>query len=881
MAPTLRPGGRRGQCRSGAFDAGSLGPLPHARGSVYGAAVLGRLHGRDAERAAIAARLAALADGAGGGGAILVGGGAGLGKTRLLAEARALAQEAGVTVLGAGAEPRDQLVPMGVLRAALAELGGDDDRAADPQDDDDPATRRLRILRDAERRLRAAAAAAPTAVLLDDLQWADAGTIAGLRFLTARLAAAPVLWLLAHRPGEASPELLAAAAAWASAGAPRLALAPLGETAVTATLAELAGAPPGPELLTLARRAQGSPFLLVELLRGLQEERAIRIAGGVADIAASRLPARIRETMRVRMRRLGPASRDVARAAAVLGRSCSFAQLSAMLDLAPSALLGPVDAVIAADLLTSDGAALSFRHDLLRQAVLDTIPPVERRALLRHAADVLLTAGGTPSDVAAALVASADAGDRDAAATLLTATRTLGPADPAAAARVGRRALELIGPQDPLRGPLVAETALALHAAGHDHDALAFAEEALQNDDLTPAQEGEVLLRVTEMLGLSADVRTAYGRRALALPDLPPWLAARHRVRLIANLAVSGHHAAAHEVAEIARRHDGPPTGARVRALALLACTEGHVHKALVLCDEAERLAREADEDDPRVLDEIALMRGDALAALGEVDAALALAERAGASARRTRQAWAERMWDGQRGRQLLVRGRLDEAHAVLTRVLDAAPLGATGDGAALVAYLRVVTHLGDADGRERALAVAEDLERDGSRGVRDHVRWMRMLDAYFRGDREGMRRGAAGGTVPRFPSEPGDPPRLARIAAALGDPGLMAQAVGLARERAERGPRTPVLWSARVHAEAIAAGDAAALAAAADHLLAAGAPLAAAIAHEDRAGAVTDRGARIAALDAALQAYASAGATADLARVRARLTAVTPAAPG
>ncbi|WP_027005515.1 LuxR C-terminal-related transcriptional regulator [Conexibacter woesei] len=821
-----------------------------------------RLHGRDAERAAIAGRLAALVDG---GGVILADGSAGLGKTRLLAEARELASDAGATVAAAGAEPRDRLVPLGVLRAALGAPGAGDDLTGDP------AAQRLQIIRDAEHRLREAAAAAPAVVLLDDLQWADAGTIAGLRFLTSRLAAAPVLWLLAFRPGEASPELRAAATAWEAAGAPRLTLEPLAETAVAAALAELAGAPPGPELLTLARRAQGSPFLLVELLRGLQEERAIRIADGVAEVAAPRLPARIRETMRVRLRRLGPASRDVARAAAVLGRSCSFAQLSAMLDLAPSVLLGPVDAVIAADLLTSDGAALSFRHDLLRQAVLDTIPAAERRALLRHAADVLLTAGGTPSDVAAALVASADAGDRDAAATLLTAARTLGPADPAAAARVGRRALELIDATDPLRAPLVAETALLLHAAGHDREALAFAEQALQDEDLTAEQEGEILLRVAEMLGLSADVRTAHGRRALALPGLSPGLAARHRVRLLANLAVSGDHAEARAVAETIRVQDGPPTGARVRALALLACAEGDLRKTLVLCDEAERLAHEADDDDQRVLDEIGLMRGDALAALGEVGAALELAERAAAGARITRQAWAERMWDSVRGRQLLVLGRLDEAHTVLQRVIDAGPLGATGDGAALVAYLRVVTHLGDAAGRERALALADDLLREGSRGVRHHVGWMLTLDAFFRGDREGMRRGAAAG-VPRFPSEPGDAPRLARVAAALGDPALMDQAVGLARERAACAPHTPVLWGSKTHTEAIASGDAAAMAAAAEHLLAAGAPLAAAIAHEDRAAAVTDRDARIAALDAALQAYASAGAVADLARVRARL---------
>jgi DMSO/TMAO reductase YedYZ molybdopterin-dependent catalytic subunit len=51
-----------------------------------------------------------------------------------------------------------------------------------------------------------------------------------------------------------------------------------------------------------------------------------------------------------------------------------------------------------ADVLVPAGAAWSFRHDLIRQAVLDTLPEPSRQALERQAADVLLATkfGGEP-----------------------------------------------------------------------------------------------------------------------------------------------------------------------------------------------------------------------------------------------------------------------------------------------------------------------------------------------------------------------------------------------------------------------------------------------------------------------------------------------------
>ena len=74
----------------------------------------------------------------------------------------------------------------------------------------------------------------PILVCLDDLQWADNGTAAALRWLPHRLADLPVIWLLATRPGQGSAQLLAALAQLGEAGAEVLRLGPLADAAVAA-----------------------------------------------------------------------------------------------------------------------------------------------------------------------------------------------------------------------------------------------------------------------------------------------------------------------------------------------------------------------------------------------------------------------------------------------------------------------------------------------------------------------------------------------------------------------------------------------------------------------------------------------------------------------
>ncbi len=300
-------------------------------------------------------------------GSPLVEGGPGLGKSRLLEEAVSLAGRAGVRAAMGRADADDNAVPMAPLMSAC--FGGNApllDRS------DLSALRALRedrywMLLELEALLERAALEHPMLVCLDDLQWADAGTVEALRVLPVRLGGVPIIWIAAYRTGQAPALLLRCVAELSEANATRLVLDPLDEDSVGQVIADLMSAPAGPALLEIADNAHGVPFLLIELLRGLLEERLVRIDRAQAVLVEARLPARVGDSMRERLDRVPVAARRAAVAASVLGRSFRFDDLAAMLGTAPAALLEPVEELIRAEILADSGENLSFRHDIIRQ----------------------------------------------------------------------------------------------------------------------------------------------------------------------------------------------------------------------------------------------------------------------------------------------------------------------------------------------------------------------------------------------------------------------------------------------------------------------------------------------------------------------------------
>jgi hypothetical protein len=549
------------------------------------------LHGRDPELTILREALNSLRSGKGV--VIVIEGGPGIGKSSLLAEAVRMAGRVSARVGLGDADPSEAVVELAPLLRALFDGAAPLlRRSALPAARSGPE-QRYWLVQDLESLLEAAAAVAPLVVCLDDLHWADNGTLAALRALPGRLASVPVAWVLAARPLQPGSALADVVEQLASQGARRITLEPLTPSAVAELASEVMRASPDQALLELAADAAGNPFFLVELLRGLREERLVRIEDGVARLLEARVPKRVAAGMRHRLARLSESARQLAVAAASLGRGFTVGELASMLGAPATSLLTPVEQLIEAGVFAERADRLGFRHDIIREAVRASTAVSARRALDRQAVDVLLAAGAIPVEVAAQLATSAEPGDEVAIGLLKDAADTLGPRDPAAAAELSCRALDLIPAGHQAAGPLVATTTVLLHAAGKTDDAEVFARKHLRNV-VPAAEEAAVFLSLASMFALSPDVRAEAGRRALALRDLSDEDRAQHQARLAYNLVQAGRPKEATQQlqqarATIERAGDLAARSILGQAEGVLRYVDGHFEDALAAHEQAMR----------------------------------------------------------------------------------------------------------------------------------------------------------------------------------------------------------------------------------------------------------------------------------------------------
>jgi DNA-binding CsgD family transcriptional regulator len=843
------------------------------------------VRGRDAELASIGVQLDRVRSGAGA--VVLVEGEPGMGKTRLLAEAARLARRLGFRVGAGAAEPGAEVVELAPLMTALFD-GSQPllERAGLPELRSAPE-QRYWLLQDLQAMLERSALGGPLLISLDDLQWGDSGTAAALRALPVRLAELPVAWILAFRPEQGSAQLLGAIEHLEHGGAERIVVGPLDDAAVAQVTEDAVDAEPGVALLDVVKGAHGSPFVLMELLSGLRDEDLIRVVGGQAELVEARLPRRVASTMRERLRAVSPPAREAATVAASLGRRFSFADLANMLDRPAATLLGPVEELIDGGMLVESGDRLAFRHDVTREAVRESLPVSARRAVDRQAADVLLTAGATPVEVAAQVAESAEPGDEEAISILLRAGESLANSDPGAGADLSRRALELAPRDHAMRGPLLAQTAILLHSAGRVGEARAFADTHLR-DALPAEQEAEVLLGIAGMFRVPPDARVAAGRQALALSELPAYLRARHLAALFHNLLVGGRTEEAKAIhaetaAAVRASEDANSAFAFALAETVTAYVDARYDEALKLTEQAasagiattdwarDRLAREWRCETHTVLD--------------HVDESLRLAADSVAAAQRDRNGWAIRIFEIWRGRQLHQLGRLTDARAILEGQFSPETgdrfIGAL-DAAGIVALGRVALHQGNARLQQRMAELAHGLLEDTTPNFRRQAVWLLALQAMGAGDRE-----AAHGwlcalgddqrtaILPLFPIDVTDEIPLVRIALAAGDDELAQAAADQADRRAERNPKVATIVATAAHVRGLLTESIEELERAADLFATAPRRLAHAHALEDLGAARADAGAvdaAIEAFDRALVLYAEAGASWDAGRARARL---------
>ena len=843
------------------------------------------VRGRDGELASIGVQLDRARSGTGA--VMLVEGEPGMGKTRLLAEAGRVARRLAFRVGVGAAEPGAGVVELAPLMTALFDGSHPVLERSGLRELHSPPEQRYWLLQDLQAMLERAALDGPLLISLDDLQWADSGTAAALRALPVRLAGMPIAWLLAFRPGQGSAQLLTAIEHLDHSGAETVVLGPLDDAAVAQVAEDVMDAEPNDALLDLVKDAHGSPFVLTELISGLRDEDLIRVVAGQAELVEARLPRRVGVTMRERLRAVPPPAREAATVAASLGRRFSFTGLSKMLDRPPATLLTPVKELIDAGMLVESGDHLAFRHDVTREAVRESVPVSARRALDRQAADVLLAAGATPVEVAAQVAASAESGDEQAIQILLRAGEALATTDPGAGADLSRRALELAPRDHALRGPLLAQTAVLLHAAGRIDEARAFADTQLR-DALPAEQEAEVLLSIAGMFGVPPDTRVAAGRQALGLPDLPEHLRTHHLAALFHNLLVGGRTEEAKEIhveTAAAVQASGDANSAFALALAetVTAYVNGRYQNALELTEGAARASiGTTDWAREHLAQE---WRCETRTVLDHVEDSLRLAADRVAAAQRDRNAWAIRIFEIWRGRQLHQLGRLDDARAILEGQFSPETgdrfFGAL-DAAGIVALGRVALHQRNGPLQQRTARLARVLLEDATPNFRRGAAWLLALQAMAAGDPAAAHTWLCSlgedqrtSILPLFPIDVTDEIPLVRIALAAGDHELAEVAATQAAQRARHNPGVATIVATAAHARGLLTSNIEQLERAVDLFATGPRPLARAYALEDLGVARAGAGAvetAIEALDGALGLYAQAGASWDAGRIRSRL---------
>ncbi len=350
----------------------------------------------------------------------------GIGKTRLLTEFAERARERGARILagrcpeGIGAlpyHPFAEAVEAALDGApappALQRLLGDTGAPSStpPLRPDEVRSRLL----DAVARFVSSRCTDATVVLtVDDLHWADDGTVAMLRNVARQAAGQRLLVLGAYRDSEldeAHPLTDALGALFAETECSVLGLGGLDDEATRAFVSATAGAPVSAELVdALLAETRGNPFFTREIVTHLREDHCLATeADGTlaARLPLSSVPESVRQVIGRRRRRLAPTANRLLDVASVVDGPFPFEPVREAAGLSDTDGLLALDEVLHAQLVVPDTAPdrYDFTHALVRHTINRELNPARRLRLHRELAVTLAAARTTGVRITAAEVA--------------------------------------------------------------------------------------------------------------------------------------------------------------------------------------------------------------------------------------------------------------------------------------------------------------------------------------------------------------------------------------------------------------------------------------------------------------------------------------------
>src|SRR5262245_41868264 len=408
--------------------------------------------------------------------------------------ARTAAAEALEADLGSGAGPLGRLVP--VVRERLPELP--EPVALEPYEE------RVRLLDAVTQFLLALAARVPVVLVLDDLHWTDAGTVALLRHVSRFAPRGRLLVVGTYRDVDVDPQHPLAEALGTLPRETRyehVGLTGLDPTAVQALLEAIAEAAVEPGLAeAVASETSGNPFFIREVLLHLLEEGALArdgtqwraaLPGGVEAV-----PETVRQVIERRLGRISAAGAELLRVAAGFTAGVAFEVARRVAGLEDAAALDALDEALEAQLLkpTADPDRFDFAHALVRHTLYEAQSPPRRVRLHRQIAEAMEAVYGARASEHAGEIArhyyqsaALPGAERGVAYCLAAADRAERAAALEEVADALAMALELLPADDAGRARLLARRGRALASTKRAGEAGAIAAEAA---DLLAASEG-------------------------------------------------------------------------------------------------------------------------------------------------------------------------------------------------------------------------------------------------------------------------------------------------------------------------------------------------------------------------------------------------------
>ncbi len=434
--------------------------------------------------------------------AVLVSGPAGIGKSALLSEIRAQATAMTFRAATSKCDQIEQVWPgvpvIAMLRAGPAPLV--------PTAEYEKITRLvsepLLLADQIASSLENAALAGPLLITIDDFQWSDRVTRFAVRSLIPRLIGLPVVWVLASRADDFGLDL-------DQIRAEIVHLSPLPTADIMAVLQDRLGRPPDERSRRFAETADGNPFLAIQIIDCLARSAERGEPGAV--------PGEFTVAVAQRVAELTGAAREILNLAAVAGRPWPAREMAALMpgtdDLRQERAVAEA---VAAGLITVSGGLVSFRHNLVRDAVCTGMPGVLASSLHQVFATYYLTVAGDPVMAASHARQAAIPGDVGTAEILVQAAEKLASTSAGDASELALLAFRTVQPAQPEWLPLSMRCLSVLCRAQRATEAIAVADMILARAD-DAGTIGKVETEAARALWLGGRISELLARTDIAL----------------------------------------------------------------------------------------------------------------------------------------------------------------------------------------------------------------------------------------------------------------------------------------------------------------------------------------------------------------------------